>query len=59
MPHVRNYYHRPIKCPLCQKIIEQDNIWFCSQQCEDEWNKINSNIKKRANKRIRGQDTSS
>ena len=59
MPHVRNYYHRPVKCPLCQKTIEKENQWFCSTQCEEEWKKINGDLKKTSNPFIRGQDTSS
>ncbi|MBU0498169.1 MAG: DUF2116 family Zn-ribbon domain-containing protein [Candidatus Thermoplasmatota archaeon] len=59
MPHVRNYYHRPITCPLCQKTIENENQWFCSQQCEEEWNKLNGDLKKSNIKHVKGRDTSS
>jgi endogenous inhibitor of DNA gyrase (YacG/DUF329 family) len=59
MPHVRNYYHRPVKCPLCQKTIEQENQWFCSIQCEEEWKALNKEIKIEENKKVRGMDTSS
>jgi endogenous inhibitor of DNA gyrase (YacG/DUF329 family) len=60
MPHVRNYYYRPVKCPLCQKVIEKnnENQWFCSKHCEKEWNKLNKDLKKDTAKKIRGRDTS-
>ena len=58
MPHVRNFYYRPVKCPLCQKIIK-DEKWFCSKKCEDEWKMLNGDLKKSDTKKVRGRDTSS
>jgi len=60
MPQARNFYYRPIKCPMCQKELdkEEDN-WFCSKECEEEWKALNGGIKKTKSKNIRGQDTSS
>ena len=60
MPHVRNFYYRSIKCPLCQKKIEgsKDN-WFCSKKCEEEWKILNGEIKKSGFEKIKGRDTSS
>ncbi|MFO7677719.1 MAG: hypothetical protein R6V50_04990 [Thermoplasmatota archaeon] len=58
MPHVRNVYYRKIKCPLCQKIISADDQWFCSKQCEEEWNILNMNMKKSIKKKVKGSDTS-
>ena len=60
MPHVRNFHYRSIKCPLCQKIIEKnDNTWFCSKKCEEEWEKLNGELKKSKHENVKGRDTSS
>jgi endogenous inhibitor of DNA gyrase (YacG/DUF329 family) len=60
MPHVRNFYYRPVKCPLCQKIINsKDEKWFCSKKCEDEWKELNGDLKKITDKKVKGRDTSS
>ena len=60
MPQVRNFYYRNVKCPLCQKVIERkDDNWFCSKECEKEWKKLNGDLKKVTNKKIKGSDTSS
>ena len=59
MPQTRNFYYRTIKCPLCQKVIKTtDNQWFCSKKCEEEWKKLNGELKKGERKHIKGQDTS-
>lgn len=59
MPHVRNVYYRKIKCPLCQKVISiNDDRWFCSKKCEEEWNALNTDIKKSNHKKVKGSDTS-
>jgi endogenous inhibitor of DNA gyrase (YacG/DUF329 family) len=60
MPQVRNFYYRPVRCPLCQKEIKESNKkWFCSKKCEEEWKKLNGDLKPSSNKKIRGRDTSS
>ncbi len=60
MPHVRNFHYRPVKCPLCQKVIKtNDEKWFCSKKCEDEWKALNTDLKKSINKKVKGRDTSS
>ena len=59
MPHVRNFYYRTIKCPMCQKKIEiHDEKWFCSKKCEDEWKVLNGELKPSTNKKVKGSDTS-
>ena len=59
MPHVRNFHYRPIKCPMCQKTLNiNDEQWFCSKECEKEWNILNGKLKKSDDKKVRGQDTS-
>ena len=60
MPNVRNFHYRSIKCPLCQKIIETNtNNWFCSKKCEEEWEKLNGELKKNKHENVKGRDTSS
>ena len=59
MPHVRNFYYRTIKCPLCQKEIRtRDKKWFCSKKCEDEWKILNGELKQNIVKKVNGRDTS-
>ena len=59
MPHVRNFYYRSIKCPMCQKKIKtKDEKWFCSKKCEDEWKILNGELKESSNKKVKGRDTS-
>ncbi len=59
MPHVRNFHYRSIKCPMCQKKIQtNDDKWFCSKKCEDEWKILNGELRKSSNKKIKGRDTS-
>jgi endogenous inhibitor of DNA gyrase (YacG/DUF329 family) len=59
MPHVRNFHYRPIKCPMCQKILSiDDDKWFCSKKCQEEWNILNGELKHSNDKKVRGQDTS-
>ena len=59
MPHVRNFYYRTIKCHMCQKIIKtNDEKWFCSKECEDEWKLLNGECNIDGNARVKGGDTS-
>lgn len=59
MPHVRNVYYRKIKCPLCQKIISiDDDRWFCSKKCEEEWKALNADFKRNESEKVKGSDTS-
>ena len=59
MPQSRNFYYRTIRCPLCQKEIKKDDEkWFCSKTCEEEWKKLNGELKKVDHTHIKGQDTS-
>ena len=60
MPHVRNFHYRSIKCPMCQKKIQiQDDKWFCSKKCEDEWKLLNGELRHSDIKKVKGRDTSS
>jgi len=59
MPHVRNFHYRAIKCPMCQKEIKtNEETWFCSKKCEEEWKILNGELKQSSNKKIKGRDTS-
>jgi len=58
MPHVRQYYYRPVKCPMCQKDLKDEDEWFCSKKCEEEWKKLNGSIKPSSKKVVKGSDTS-
>lgn len=59
MPHVRNFYYRSIKCPMCQKKIDKyDEKWFCSKKCEEEWKILNEELKQDNNLKVKGMDTS-
>jgi len=59
MPHVRNFYYRTIRCPLCQKKIElKGDNWFCSKKCEEEWKILNGDYKNIDDKKVKGRDTS-
>ena len=59
MPHVRNFHYRTIKCPMCQKILDSnDEKWFCSKKCEEEWKILNSELKRSKYENIKGRDTS-
>ena len=59
MPHVRNFYYRSIKCLMCKKKINKnDDKWFCSKECEDEWKLLNGELSRDNNVRVKGGDTS-
>ena len=59
MPHVRNFYYRPIECPMCKKKISKNSDkWFCSKECEEEWKLLNGELRLDNNIRVRGSDTS-
>ena len=59
MPHVRNFYYRSIKCPMCNKKISKNNDkWFCCKKCEEEWKLLNGELSLDNNVRVRGRDTS-
>ena len=60
MPHVRNFYYRTIKCPMCSKVIDRkDDKWFCSKKCKKEWKHLNGNLSRDNNIKVKGRDTSS
>jgi len=59
MPHVRNFYYRTIKCPMCKKEINRDDKnWFCSKKCENEWNLLNGELRIEEKGKVKGRDTS-
>ncbi len=59
MPHVRNFHYRSIKCPTCKKKINRnEDKWFCSKKCEDEWKLLNGELSRDNNVRVKGGDTS-
>ena len=59
MPHVRNFYYLPIKCPMCNKEINKNSDnWFCSKKCEEEWKSLNGELNQAKNLRVKGRDTS-
>jgi len=59
MPHVRNFHYRSIRCPMCQKKIKtEDETWFCSKKCQDEWKILNGELKENSNEKVKGRDTS-
>ena len=44
---------------MCQKKIKiNDEKWFCSKKCEDEWKILNGEFKESGNKKVKGRDTS-
>ena len=59
MPHVRNFYYRSIKCPLCKKKISKNNDdWFCGKECQNEWELLNGELSRDDNNKVKGRDTS-
>ncbi|MHA2431543.1 MAG: hypothetical protein ACXACC_11020 [Promethearchaeota archaeon] len=59
MPHVRNFYYRPIKCPMCNKEISKNSDkWFCCKKCEEEWKVLNGELSPGDKVRVKGRDTS-
>jgi len=43
---------------MCQKELKDEDEWFCSKKCEQEWKKLNGEIKPSSKKVVKGSDTS-
>ena len=44
---------------MCKKKISKNSDkWFCSNECEEEWNKLNGELSEVNNVKVKGRDTS-